>query len=106
LSGLTPVLILWSDLPEVLKALPAALAAIAAGVVGVFQWRESYPRFAFVCEALKSERLKFETRTTAEYSPDSGRAPGAEPLCVSHGGTRHGRGHRLASANAKGSRPA
>lgn len=70
LSGLTPVLILWGDLPKALQALPAALAAIAARMAGVFQWKESYPRFAYVCEALKSERLKFETRTTAEYGPD------------------------------------
>ena len=38
-------------------------------MAGVFQWRESYPRFAYVGEALKSERLKFETRTTVEYGP-------------------------------------
>lgn len=39
-------------------------------MAGIFQWRESYPRFACVDEALKSKRLKFETRTTAEYDPD------------------------------------
>jgi hypothetical protein len=54
----------------VLQALPAALAAMAAGLAGIFQWRESYPRFAYVCEALKSERLKYETRTTTDYGQD------------------------------------
>ena len=67
LSGLTPILILWSDLSKVLQALPAALAAIAIGLLGIFQWRANYVRFSYVCEALKSERLKFETRTTADY---------------------------------------
>ena len=67
LSGLTPILILWSNLCEALQALPSALAAIAAGLLGIFQWRANYVRFAYVCEALKSERLKFETRTTADY---------------------------------------
>lgn len=67
LSGLTPILILWSNLSEALQALPSALAAIAAGLLGIFQWRANYVRFAYVCEALKSERLKFETRTTADY---------------------------------------
>lgn len=67
LSGLTPILILWTDLSEVVQALPAALAAIAAGLLGIFQWRANYVRFAYVCEALKSEKLKFETRTIADY---------------------------------------
>ncbi len=67
LSGLTPILILCTDLCEALQALPAALAAIAAGLLGIFQWRANYVRFAYVCEALKSEKLKFETRTTADY---------------------------------------
>lgn len=53
-----------------LKATPAALAAMAAGVAGIFQWRESYPRFAYAGEALKSERLNFETRTIADYDPN------------------------------------
>ncbi len=68
LSGITPVLILWTGLPEVIKALPAALAAIATGVIGIFQWNESYPRCTYVCEALKSERVRFETRTTKAYT--------------------------------------
>ena len=67
LSGLTPILILWSNLCEVLQALPAALAGIAIGLLGIFQWRANYVRFGYVCEALKSEKLKFETRTTADY---------------------------------------
>ncbi len=67
LSGLTPVLILWSDLPKTLQALPAAVAAIASGLIGIFQWKENYSRFGYSAEALKSEKIKFETRTTRRY---------------------------------------
>lgn len=68
LSGLTPILILL--LPEkwdAWAALPAALAAIAVGMLGIFQWKENYIRFAYTSEALKSEKVKFETQTTNEY---------------------------------------
>jgi hypothetical protein len=70
LSGLTPVLILWTGLPELFKALPAALAAIATGLLGIFQWKDSYIRFGYTSEALKSERVKFETRTTKLYGAE------------------------------------
>lgn len=68
LSGITPILILL--LPDTLDAwaaLPAALAAIAIGLVGIFQWKENYVRFAYTSEAIKSERNKFVTRTTRDY---------------------------------------
>lgn len=67
LSGITPILILV--LPPTLDgwaALPAALASIAVGLSGIFQWKENYIRFAYTGEALKSERIKFVTRTTTE----------------------------------------
>lgn len=67
LSGVTPILILWSDVPDVWTALPAALAAIATGLLGIFQWKENYVRFAYVSEALQSEKNKFLTRTTTDY---------------------------------------
>jgi hypothetical protein len=67
LSGVTPSLILWNHQSKVWQALPAALAGIAMGLIGIFQWRANYVRFGYVCEALKSEKLKFETRTTADY---------------------------------------
>jgi hypothetical protein len=67
LSGLTPILILWSDDPAGWTALPAALAAIAIGLLGIFQWKENYVRFAYVSEALQSEKNKFVTRTTTDY---------------------------------------
>lgn len=68
LSGLTPILILWGDLPAVAKALPPALVAVLIGLSGAFQWKENYLRFALASEALKSERVKFLTRTTRAYN--------------------------------------
>jgi hypothetical protein len=67
LGGLTPVLILWSELPKAVQALPAALAAISAGLVGIFRWPHNKTRYSFTAEALKSERVKFATRTTSRY---------------------------------------
>jgi hypothetical protein len=67
LGGLTPVLILWSDLPEAVQALPAALAATAAGLVGIFRWPHNKTRYSFTAEALKSERVKYATRTGPRY---------------------------------------
>lgn len=70
LSALTPVLILWTQLPTALQALPAAIAAIATGLSNMFAWRENWLRFQTAAEFLKSERTRFETRTTAEYRHD------------------------------------
>jgi hypothetical protein len=84
LTALTPILILWANVPEVesrgwplldehkpsalLTALPAALAAMLAAIMSSYQWREQWTRFGFTAEMLKSEKVKFETRTTADYS--------------------------------------
>jgi hypothetical protein len=70
LGGLTPVLILWSGLPKAVQALPAALAAMAAGLVGIFRWPHNKTRYSFTAEALKSERVKYATRTTSRYKHD------------------------------------
>jgi hypothetical protein len=67
LGGLTPVLILWSGVPKALQALLAALAAVAAGLVGIFRWPHNKTRYSFTAEALKSERVKYATRTTSLY---------------------------------------
>ncbi len=60
LSGLTPVLILWTSLPKPLQALPSALAAIAAGVAGSFNWRDNWVRWKATQELLKSELSLFD----------------------------------------------
>ncbi len=73
LGAITPVLILWTDLSVVLQALPAALASVSAALVGIYGWQDNKARFAFTAEALKSEKIKYETRTGA-YRGDSTRA--------------------------------
>ncbi len=70
LSALTPVLILWADLPKWLQALPAAVASMAAGMIGVFRYHENWVSSKDTAEALKSELLAFETRTTEYYRTD------------------------------------
>ncbi len=73
LAALTPVLILWTDLSVVLQALPAALASVSAALVGIYGWQDNKARFAFTAEALKSEKIKYETRTGV-YRGDPARA--------------------------------
>jgi hypothetical protein len=68
LAGLSPILVLWSDIPGVVQALPAALAAIVAGISGFWRWQENWIRFSHTAETLKGERIAFETRTTEAYS--------------------------------------
>lgn len=73
-TALTSVLILWTELPKTVQALPAAIATLLIGLNGVFRWRESWARFATTAEALKSERIKFETYAVDEYpsgNPDA-----------------------------------
>jgi hypothetical protein len=70
LGAATPVLILWSSLPKAVQALPAALASVAAGLVGTFGWLQNKARYSFTAEALKSERVLFTTRTPPSYGLD------------------------------------
>lgn len=67
LGGVTPVLILWSDLPKPLQALPSALAAMTVAFDRAFRPRENYARMSYFSETLKSEIFKYETRTTEDY---------------------------------------
>jgi hypothetical protein len=61
LSGAAPVLVLFTDLPKPVQALPAALAALAAGVAASFHWHEDAVRWAATRELLKSELRQFRT---------------------------------------------
>jgi hypothetical protein len=70
LAATTPVLILWSSLPKALQALPAALASVAAGLTGTFRWLQNHSRWSNAAEALKSERVRFETRTPPDYGAE------------------------------------
>lgn len=67
LASTTPLLILWGKPAPVIQAIPAALAAVTAGLINRFHWREDSVRFSSTSELLKSERIKCETRTTTAY---------------------------------------
>ena len=67
LSGVTPILILATNL-KLLQAIPPALASILAGLAGVYQFNEHWMQRSSTAEALKSELVKFETRTGKDYS--------------------------------------
>ena len=43
------------------------MAAMAAALNGAFRPRDNYIRSAYAAETLKSEKFKYETRTTKEY---------------------------------------
>jgi len=66
-SGLTPLFILIDGFPKPLQALPAALAGMLTAIVAAFRVQDNYVRFAYTLEMLKSEKFKFETRSTTEY---------------------------------------
>ncbi len=72
LAAATPVLILWSGVPKAVQALPAALASVAAGLAGTFRWLQNKSRWAYAAEALKSERVRYDTRTPPDYGPERG----------------------------------
>jgi len=66
-SGLTPLLILIDGFPKPLQALPAALAGMLTAIAATFRVRDNWTRFAYTLEMLKSEKFKFETRSTKDY---------------------------------------
>lgn len=66
-SGITPVLILATDL-KIVQAIFPAIAAILAGLLGIYQFQDAWRRRALALEALKSESVKFETRSGDDYS--------------------------------------
>ncbi len=77
LSGLIPVVLLRDvsvpivgASPEVVAALLSAIVTIMAGLSAAFRWKENWTRYAYFAQALISEKAKFETRTTADYSAD------------------------------------
>ena len=66
LAGLTPVLALWKFFDRY-DVLPAAIASVLAAVIGLWGWQENWVRFAATAEALKSELVRFQTRTGEAY---------------------------------------
>lgn len=59
LSSASPVLVLFTNVPKPVQALPAALAALTAAVAASFHWHEDAVRWAATRELLKSELRQF-----------------------------------------------
>jgi hypothetical protein len=77
LGGLTPVLVVFQALYQdyqsafmILAALFPAVAAIITGLNGLYQWKDNYTRVAHVTQMLKSEKVKFLTRSSPRYKPE------------------------------------
>lgn len=58
----------WSM--ELVQATLAVIAALLLGLHGIYHWTENYIRNASTSESLKSEKFKFETRSSDEYAVD------------------------------------
>jgi len=67
-SAMTPIFILWDQLPKAVQALPAALVSIAVALNAVFKWRENWALRAHTAEALKRELMKYRARASHKYS--------------------------------------
>lgn len=66
LTGVTPLVILATE-SKLLQASFPALASILAGVLGIWQFQDAWQRRAIALEALKSEFVKFDTRSGDDY---------------------------------------
>jgi hypothetical protein len=54
---------------KALAVLPASVAAVVAGLAGLYKWQENWLRFAVAAESLKSERVQYVTRASEDYRP-------------------------------------
>jgi len=68
LSALTAVLVLATDLPKWVQALPAAFGALAVSLSAVYQWREDCVRWLATAQVLRSELHDYDTCHPELYS--------------------------------------
>lgn len=68
-TAITPVLLLipW-DYMRLVAASTSAIAAIATGLLAISGWRENYIRYGYTWHALQTEKYRYLTHATAEYS--------------------------------------
>lgn len=69
-AATTPCLILWSSIPKGVQALPAALASGRSRACRHVPLAPEQEPVRVHAEALKSERVLYETRTPPRYAPD------------------------------------
>ena len=69
LTAMIPVLLLIPcNYVNILAALFSAVAAIATGLLAIHGWRENYIRYGYVWHRLQTEKYRYLTRATKEYS--------------------------------------
>ena len=67
LSAAAAILILASELPKWVTAIPAAVASLAAGLNGIYLWREDWVRWLATAQALRTELANYQTRHPERY---------------------------------------
>jgi hypothetical protein len=68
-TAITPVLLLiHSDYVKLVAATTSAVAAIATGLLAISGWRENYIRYGYTWHALQTEKYRYLTHATTEYS--------------------------------------
>jgi hypothetical protein len=64
LAGTTPLLILISQLPKVIQALPAALAAMVSGISAIYGYPGRIAAYGSAQDEIESELIRFEHALT------------------------------------------
>jgi hypothetical protein len=67
LSAATAVMIVTTEFPKWVQALPAAVAAVAAGLNGIYHWNEDSIRWLATAQALRSELAAYQTQHPDRY---------------------------------------
>jgi hypothetical protein len=62
LAGSTPLLVLVSELPKVVQALPAALASMLSGISAIYSFPDRIAAYGRARDAIESQRVRFENR--------------------------------------------
>ena len=62
LAGMTPLLILVSELPKIVQALPAALASMISGTIAIYGYPEQIAAFGRTLDEIRSQKFRFMSR--------------------------------------------
>jgi hypothetical protein len=72
LGAASAVLVAFTDLPKFVQATPAAVASLAAGLNGLYGWREDWVRWLATAQALRTELNNYEARNPDGYGTERG----------------------------------
>jgi hypothetical protein len=78
LIAVTPVLLLvpWDNV-RIIAAATSTGAALSTGLLAIYNWRENYMRYAYAWQALQTEKYRYLTHSSEDYS-DSNEAKAAQ----------------------------